>query len=848
MFAASMKKRVLITFLLFCIWTIGLNAQTAKIFGVVTDLNNKQAIEFTTVFVEGSTIATETDLDGLYTIEVPADQTFTLVFSRIGYKATQYNIKNLTKNTTRQINVRMAIDQKDNFNIVITDSKIEDVGMIREDVEALKLIPSSTGNFESILPNIALGTSVGTGGELSSQYNVRGGNYDENLVYINDFEVFRPQLIKSGQQEGLSFPNIDLLKDLTFSSGGFEAKYGDKMSSVLDVHYKLPDSLAGSVSLSVLGATAHMEGSSQLGKNKWNKFRFLVGARYKTTQYLLNSLEIKGEYTPNFTDFQSYLTYDISKNLQISWISNYNSSIFELIPQEQANVQGLFNQAIKFSSIFEGREEDAFRNGMTGLAFTFIPERKKNPMYVKLLGSSYLGYENENLDILGTYRLSEIETSLGSENVEQEVAVLGLGKQQEYTRNFLFSNINNIKLLSGIEIPGLFNDVEQESTHFFQLGIKYQREFFYDRINEWERIDSADYSLPFDENQVLLNYALKSQNEFIQQNLSIFFQDSYSYLKKGVREFRFSAGLRTRYNDINQEWLWSPRFQFSYKPLQIKSDIAFKIAGGIYYQPPFYRERRLGDGTLNFDLLSQKSIHLVGGMSYDFYWKNISNKKMRFISEIYYKSLSDLISYEQNNVSLDYSGENDATGYVLGMDMRINGEFVPGAESWINLSFLRTRESLNGVQHLSRVDTIGVPVNDVPRATDRLMSLTMFFQDYLPQNENFKVHVNLSVGTGLPYGQQGYNEVYRNAFRYPPYHRIDIGFSYQLWDSSWKGKRPAHPLRFTRNTWLSLEVYNLMKVSNVASNTWIKAINNYTYPIRNRLTSRRFNLKIKIDF
>jgi hypothetical protein len=815
---------------------------------VVSDLNNKRPIEFTTVFVEGSTNATETDEKGFYSLRVPAERTFTLVFSRIGYQPTRYNIKSLPANTNRQINVLLAFEQKDDFNIVITDSKIEDVGMIREEVEALKLIPSSTGNFESILPNIALGTSVGTGGELSSQYNVRGGNYDENLVYINDFEVFRPQLIKSGQQEGLSFPNIDLLKDLTFSSGGFEAKYGDKMSSVLDVHYKLPDSLAGSVSMSVLGATAHLEGSHQLGRHKYNRFRYLVGARYKTTQYLLNSLEIKGEYTPNFTDFQSYLSYDLSRDWQIAWIANYNASIFELIPQEQANVQGLFNQAIKFSSVFEGREEDAFRNGMTGLALTFIPDRKTKPMYLKLLASGYLGYENENLDILGTYRLSEIETSLGSENTEQEIAVLGLGKQQEYTRNFLFTNINNIKVLGGIELPGLMNDAETESTHFIQIGLKYQQEFFYDRINEWERIDSADYSLPFTEEAVLLNYVLKSQNQYTQSHYSVFIQDSYSNLKRGVREMRLTGGLRIRYNAINREWLWSPRFQLSYKPLQVKTDIAFKLAGGVYYQPPFYRERRRADGSLNFDLQSQRSIHLVGGMSYDFYWKNVSDKKMRFISEIYYKSLSNLVSYEQDNVNLDYSGENDATGYVVGLDMRINGEFVPGAESWINLSFLRSREALNDVQHLARIDTMGVPVKDVPRATDRFMSVSMFFQDYLPQNENFKVHVNLSVGTGLPYGQKGYNEVYRNAFRYPPYHRIDIGFSYLLWDRAWLNKRPHHPLKFTQNTWLSLEVFNLMKVSNVASNTWIKAINNYTYPIRNRLTSRRFNLKVKVDF
>jgi len=840
-------KKLLFVFLTFFI-SFSASAQKAKIFGVVSELISREPIEYVTVYIEGSTVAAETDNTGLYMIEVPSDKNFTLIFSRIGFNSTSYNIKSIKSKSQQQINVRLALDTKDNFNIVIKESKIEDVGMIREEVETLKLIPSSTGNFESILPNIALGTSVGSGGELSSQYNVRGGNYDENLVYVNDFEIFRPQLIKSGQQEGLSFPNIDLLKDLTFSSGGFESKYGDKMSSVLDVHYKRPDSLASSLSISALGATGHIEGSTQLGPNKMNRLRYLLGARYKTTQYLLNSLEIQGEYTPNFADFQSYVTYDISHDWQIGWISNLNSAVFQLIPESQANVQGLFNQAIKFSSIFEGKEKDEFTNGMTGLALTFIPDRKSKPFYLKFLASSYFSRENEKLDILGTYRLSEIETSLGSEQVEQEIAVLGLGQQHEYARNFLYANISNFKLLSGIELPGLLNDAEVESTHFLQWGAKFQREFFFDKINEWERIDSADYSLPFNEELVLLNYALKSKNELYQNNFSIFLQDSYSYLKQGVREIRVTGGLRVRYNQINDEWLWSPRLQLSYKPNRIKSDIAFKLAGGVYHQPPFYKERRLPDGTLNLSLSSQRSMHLVGGISYDFYWKNISNKKMRFIGEVYYKALKDLISYEQDNVNIDYSGKNDAEGYVMGLDMRINGEFVPVAESWINLSFLRTRESLYGVQHLSRVDTTGVPVKDVPRATDQFMSLNMFFQDYLPKNENFKVHVNLSVGTGLPYGQKGYNEIYRNAFRYPPYHRIDIGFSYLLWDNSWIQKKPNHPLRFTKNTWLSLEVYNLMKVSNVASNTWIKAINNYTYPIRNHLTSRRINLRIKVDF
>lgn len=823
-------------------------AQSGKIFGVITDLNTKNPVDYATVFIEGTTYSTESDEKGFYLFEVPAGKEFTLAVSRLGYQQATYYVKKIKPGEQHQINILLAPDEKDNFQILIRESKIEDVGMVREDVATLRLIPSSSGNFESILPNIALGTSVGAGGELSSQYNVRGGNYDENLVYVNDFEIFRPQLVKTGQQEGLSFPNMDLLKNLTFSSGGFESKYGDKMSSVLDVSYKRPDSLGASVSFSLLGATGHLEGSRQLTKNKINKLRYLVGARYKTTQYLLNSLDIKGEYTPNFVDLQTYITYDFSKEWQVGWISNFNQSTYKLIPLEQTSAQGTFNQSYKFTSVFEGKERDAFINGMTGISFVFLPSAKTNPSYLKILASSYISQENVQLDIIGSYRLSEVEFDLNKEASETEIAVIGIGRQHRYTRNFLHANINNFKVLAGIEFPGLLTDGIKETSHFLQWGAIYQNEFFYDRINDWEKLDSADYALPYDDDKVNMNFVLKSQNEFSQNNLSFFFQDTYSYFQRGRTEMKVTGGLRVRYNDIGDEFLFSPRIQWSYKPLNIKQDISFKLAGGLYYQPPFYKERRLADGSLNFDLRSQKSIQIVAGMSYDFTWVNFSNSKMRFISEVYYKSLSDLISFEQDNVHLVYSGLNDAEGYVVGMDLRLNGEFVKGAESWINLSFLRTRESLIGVQHKTWKKGEGIDVEDAPRATDQLMALSMFFQDYLPKNENFKVHVNLSLGTGLPYGQRGNNDVYRNVFRYPPYHRIDLGFSYLLWNNGMKINKPLHPLRFTQNTWVSLEVYNLMAVSNVASVSWIKTYNNYNFAIKNRLTSRRINLKFKLDF
>ncbi|HAW04570.1 MAG TPA: TonB-dependent receptor, partial [Saprospirales bacterium] len=389
-----------------------------------------------------------------------------------------------------------------------------------------------------------------------------------------------------------------------------------------------------------------------------------------------------------------------------------------------------------------------------------------------------------------------------------------------------------------------------DNNHFVQWGVKYQNETINDELNEWERIDSAGYSLPYDPNQLILNSVLKSTNLLENNKLEVYAQDSYTYTKPESMELRVTGGIRGSYRGLSKEFLVSPRAEILFKPLGRKREIAFKLGGGLYYQPPFYREMRRLDGTVNTDLKSQKSVHIVGGLSYDFYWETISKKPFKLITEIYFKKLENLVSYEVDNVRIRYSGENDATGTAMGLDIRINGEFVPGAESWVNLSLLSVRESLNDVQHLRR--EIGAmeseEVDKVPRPTDRLMNLSMFFQDYLPSNKNFKMHVNFSVGTGLPFGLKDNNEVYRNTYRFKAYHRVDLGFAYQLWDSTWKDKKPRHPMRFTEKAWLSLEVFNLMDVLNQASNTWVKTITNQQFAIPNYLSSRRINLRVKFDF
>lgn len=842
-----MKRFLLL--MAFC-WPLVLLGQTrATITGRVTDAFTDEPVELVTIFLDSTNTYTESSRNGRYRLEVPANQAFRLVFTRIGYKESSIFVEAMPGGSLRQMDIALAPQESD-LEVEVRASKLLTDGAIREDVDQLKVLPTTSGNLESLLPHIALGASSGTGGELSSQYNVRGGNYDENLVYVNDFEIYRPQLIRAGQQEGLTFPNIDLISSLSFSSGGFEARYGDKMSSVLDIKYKRPDSLRASVGGSLLGGSAHLEGSFDVGKDEYQKLRYLVGARYKTTRYLLGSLDLQGEYTPNFADIQAYVTYDISRDWQLGFLGNYNRSIFNFVPTERNTGFGLVNFALQLFSTFEGQERDDFTTAMGGLSLTYIPDRERNPIFLKFLGSTYRSDENEAFDIIGNYSLRQIDSNLGSGDFGEVVSELGTGTQHEYVRNFLNAGVSNFEHRGGIELQRTRNSSDISSSHFLQWSAKYQRELIDDTINEWERLDSAGYSLPFDPGSVQLFSVLKTSSALESNRLTAFFQDTYTFRDNTRGEWRISAGARLNYWDLNGELLISPRAQILYKPLKGARDVSYRLAGGIYTQPPFYREMRRPDGTINTDLRAQKSAHIVGGMTLDFYLGRRNPKKFRFITEAYYKSLWDLVSYEIENVRIRYSGENDATGYVAGIDLRLNGEFVPGAESWINLSFLQARETLTDIQHLRREigQAEATEVDYVARPTDQSMTLAIFFQDYFRDNENFKMHLNLTVGTGLPFGLRGNNRVFRNTYRFNPYHRVDIGFSLLLWDEEKRKRKPDHLLNFSRKTWLSLEVFNLMQVQNQAGNTWIKTVFDQQYAIPNYLTSRRINLRFRFDF
>jgi len=845
-----MYKLFLLIFIgvLFSITLNGQGSIQATIQGKITDAESNEVLEFVNVYIKELDKNTQTDLQGFYRFTIPADNEYQMVVSRVGYKEFQIKLGPEAAGTIRQISVAL-VPVESSISVTITDSKMDRPGMIRENVEALKILPSTTGNLESILPHIALGASGGTGGELSSQYNVRGGNYDENLIYVNDFEIYRPQLIRSGQQEGLTFANIDLIRDLSFSSGGFQARYGDKMASVLDVRYKLPEETRGSVSGSFLGGSAHIEGSKKIGADGYRKFRYLVGARYKTTRYLLGSLDIQGEYIPDFYDVQAYMTYDLSRDWQLAYLGNFNSSIYQFTPTFGSSAKGLIDFTLNLRTRFQGMEVSDFTTTFHGTSLTWLPDRRENPIYMKWMVSTYQSNENERIDIIGDYDLVQIETNPNAEGAGEPIAVLGTGIQHLFARNYLQSNVTNIEWKGGIEFQKDTRDVEIIASDFVQWGVKWQYELIDDRINEWERLDSALYSLPYDPTQVLVNKVFKSENFLQSSRLSAFIQDIYSYRKESVGEWQFSYGLRANYWTLNKELIISPRAQLSYKPLNTKSDIAYRIATGIYHQPPFYRELRNIEGLVNEDVRAQKSAHFLGGFTYDFETGKEYIVKYRLIAEIYYKHLWDLVSYDVENVRIRYSGENDATGYITGMDIRLNGEFVPGVESWFNVSLLRARERLDGVQHLRRDigDTDAREVSSVPRPTDQAMIFSVFFQDYLPRNENLKVHMNFTYGTGLPFGLPENNRIFRNTYRFTPYRRVDIGFSFQLWNEEWKDRKPNHFLRFTRNAWLSLEVFNLLQMQNVANNTWIKSIFNQQYAIPNYLTSRRINVRFRID-
>ena len=797
-------------------------AQNGILYGTIKD-DQGVAVELVTVAVEGTSFGTNSKPDGTYELEIPAGKKAIVVFSNLSFELEKRSV-NLSIGERRKLDIKL---KKKSHTITEFIKKSESVryeaGSVQLDPKKAQQLPSTIGGIEGLLKTI-----VGTNNELTSQYTVRGGNYDENLVYVNDFEIYRPFLVRSGQQEGLSFVNSDLVSNVNFSIGGFQAKYGDKMSSVLDIAYKRPTKFNGSVMLSLLGASMHLEGAS---KNE--KLTYLVGLRQKSNQYLLQAQPTQGIYNPSFTDVQGLVNYRISKKWEMEVIGNYARNRFSFYPEEQTSSFGVINKAFQLRVFYEGAEIDQFDSRFGGFSTTYRPNEK---LKLKLLASAFETNERETYDISGEYLLGELETDLGKENFGNIKFALGTGVIQNYARNYLKVGVKNLAHRGAYDA----------GKHFFNWGADANFTNISDRLHEWERRDSFRHTQPYSPDSLVMRRLYRSSSSFDYSRISGFIQDNFRF--NDSLDLTVSAGVRFNYNMLNDELIISPRMQVAYKP-EWKKDIVFKIASGLYVQPPFYREMRDLDGNVNKDLKAQKSMHIVAGSDYNF---KMYQRPFKLTSEIYYKKLWDVVPYEYDNVRIRYFGKNNAVGYAYGGEVRLYGDLVKDATSWVSVGVMKTSEDITDDQIIlkssSGTDSATIYPGYVPRPTDQRFMVGMYFEDYLPKNKNFKAHINLMYATGLPFGPPD-NQRYGDTLRLPDYKRVDIGFSALLLDAA-KKDRPSHSFfRNLESVWVSLEVFNLLGIQNTLSYSWIQdQTTGGTFAVPNRLTSRLLNAKLVVNF
>lgn len=818
-------------------------SQTTMVKGRITD-QNKEAVPFAAVVMfEYPTKGVYADNNGYYEFEVPPGENLTLIFSHTEYSK---KIKVLLKSgETKILNVLLkSVDLEE----IVIKAGGDGENMHRMDSKNANYIPSISGDR---VIELVKSSFAGSRNEMSTQYTVRGGNFDENLIYVNDIEVYRPLLIRSGQQEGLSFINSDLVSEIMFSAGGFDAKYGDKMSSVLDIKYKKPKKFAGSVSASLMGASAHIE-------NSRGNLSYLLGVRYKSNQYILNSLQTKGEYSPKFIDVQTYLTYDLNSKLELSFLGNYANNSYEMKPESRETDFGTIQQALRLKIYFEGQELDAFETYFGAFTTTYKPSKRSR---LSFIASAFRSFEKETYDILGEYWLHELKKELGEGIGETVGPPRGVGGFLDHARNYLDATVYNLQHKGRIAT----------NNHFIQWGAKYQREIIDDELSEWNMIDSAGYSLPHPPDSIgyvghqpaqslELQYVLRSANYLESNRYSAFIQDKLTFKVDSGASLFLIAGIRATYWDYNDEFLFSPRATLAYRPAW-KRDVGFRFSSGYYYQPPFYRELRGLDGQINEDLKAQKSMHFVLGSDWNFQaWK----RPFKFITELYYKHLDNLVPYEIDNVRIRYYAENSAKGYAYGLDMKVNGEFVKGIESWASLSLMRTMENIDGDYYLVNYNAAGerITANTIdyniaytekqdigyrPRPTDQALNFSLFFQDYLPRNPTYKMHLNLVYASRIPLDLPGTKNFKPEIMEIPPYKRVDIGFSKQIKDEdSMKGNRGV--LKYFKSLWITAEIFNLLQVNNTVSYIWISDVNNRQFAVPNYLTSRRLNVRIIAGF
>ncbi len=831
-----MLKNQYYTFILLLIGIVSLG-QTATISGIIKDEDGITIPDVQIAILENASLFTSTDINGRYILTVPANKDITLSIYNISYIQVnqKYNLKNGEKIT---YNPRLAA--KNTIGVVDIVSENRTTEITRIDPKNIFYIPSPSGNIEDI---IKTQIGVSSNNELTSGYSVRGGNFDENLVYVNDIEVYRPFLARSGQQEGLSFANPDMVSNINFSAGGFEAKYGDKMSSVLDITYKKPLKFAGTISGSLLGGSLHLQGVSKNRIAAWS-----LGSRYKSNAYLLKSMDTRGEYRPRFYDVQTFITFTLNEKWSVEFLGNVANNQYLVIPANRETTFGTVNNAVKLSIYFDGQELTQYTTMMGGLSTTFKPNSKTK---LKLITSAYKANEEEKYTVQGQYYIDQLEADFGKDNFGQVAFNRGVGTFLNNGRNRIDATVLNIEH-KGTRIIN--------SNSELLWGARYQREIIEDKLSEWRTIDSAGYVSPYNPNEINLIDVVKTKINLETNRIQGYVQYAFSKQLRDSSTITTTVGTRANYWNYNKQMVVSPRITLSYKP-NWKEDMVFKASWGYYYQPPFYREMRGFDGKLNPTIKAQQSVHYLLSGDYNF---RLWRRPFKVILAGYYKEMKDLIPYEIDNTRIRYFAKNNSVGYTTGGDLRINGEFIKGIESWATIGFLKTMENLSDDRKVTyfnaagdsiingytfdtkAVDSSVVNPGYIPRPTDQRITFGMFFQDYIPKLPSCKMYLNMQFGTGLPFGPPGH-ERWKQIFRMPPYRRVDIGFAYQIIKED-KPLPKKNPFHHVQGMFISVEIFNLLQIDNTVSYTWITDVTNRQYAVPNYLTRRTLNLKLQVKF
>uniref|UniRef100_UPI004028B5AB TonB-dependent receptor n=1 Tax=Prevotella sp. TaxID=59823 RepID=UPI004028B5AB len=774
------------------------SAQSFTLTGKVIDENN-DPVEFASVSCAKQGKMTMTALNGTYSLQLQSADSVEIRFSMIGYKTKVRVLRRPRGKQTMQV----VLHSSDNAlsEVTITGKRIE-TGQTQElSKEHIKNMPSTTGNaVEEMIQSQA---GVSTHSELSSQYNVRGGSFDENSVYINNVEIFRPFLVRSGQQEGISVINPDMVEKIGFSTGGYEARYGDKMSSALNIEYRRPKRFEASATASMLGASAFVGMSNK-------KFSWSNGLRYKTTKYLLGSMDTKGEYQPTFIDYQTYLTYSPNKRWDIKFLGNISDNHYNFTPEDRETNFGTMENVKAFKVYFDGHEKDVFRTFFGSLGVT---RKFGENTSLSLIASAFNTREQEKYDIQGQYWLTQTETS---EN-------LGVGTYFQHTRNYLKAHVESAKLLFKTK----------QKKHDIEAAFTYKWEHINENSVEYEMRDSSKYSIPHTGKDLYMIYSMRAKNTLTANRIEAYAQDTYRFTgSAGKTLYTLNYGVRLAYWSFTKETILSPRLSLGIIPA-FNDNITMRFATGLYYQAPFFKEIRdtttvngITYASLNRKAKSQRSIHFIAGFDYRF---KMNNRPFKFTAEAYYKALGNLVPYSVNNVKVVYYGDNMCSGHAAGLDLKLFGEFVPGTDSWVSLSLMNTSMKLNG--------------KSIPLPTDQRYAVNMFFTDYFPGTTRWKMSLKLALADGLPFSAP-HRELESNVFRAPAYKRADIGLNYRIIDNNDRHNK-RNPIR---NLWVGAECLNLLGINNVNSYYWITDVTGQQYAVPNYLTGRQINVKVSVDF